>query len=182
MQAESESYSEFSERTEVLSRKLGARVSDLPAEIGVSASMFFAYRAGKYPISRKAWGKLEAAERAAAENNSEAENEPFRGAGIARNAESERELEFKVRAKPKFFSAARESRLVEMQAAVAELQSQAASLQAELAEIQSERVTLGEMIEGMAGAGAWPPTEADQALTPAEIFRKYSQATDDDDS
>jgi hypothetical protein len=65
MQAKSENFSEFSERTEVLSRRLHLNVSDLPEKISISASMFHAYRSGKYPISPKAWRKLELAERAA---------------------------------------------------------------------------------------------------------------------
>lgn len=65
MQDKSEFFSEFSERTETLARFMGLRLSDLPENIGVSASMFYAYRSGKYPISSKAWRKLEQAEKAA---------------------------------------------------------------------------------------------------------------------
>lgn len=63
MQQKSEKFSEFSERTEALARLIGINLSDLPEKIGISASMFHAYRSGKYPISPKAWSKLEAAER-----------------------------------------------------------------------------------------------------------------------
>jgi ribosome-binding protein aMBF1 (putative translation factor) len=68
MQQKSENYSEFSERTEVLASNLGINLSDLPAKIGVSNSMFHAYRSGKYPISEKAWSKLERCEQAAGIN------------------------------------------------------------------------------------------------------------------
>lgn len=64
MQQKSENFSEYSERTEALARNLGVNLSDLPEKIGVSNSMFHAYRSGKYPISQKAWRKLEQAEEA----------------------------------------------------------------------------------------------------------------------
>lgn len=75
VQAESENFSEFSEKTESLSDSTGCRLSDLPALIGISASMFHAYRSGKYPISAKAWRKLEAAERKAGIRPGEAKAE-----------------------------------------------------------------------------------------------------------
>lgn len=62
MQGKSEKFSEYSERTEMLASDLGLNLSDLPLKIGVSASMFHAYRSGKHPISGKAWRKLEEAE------------------------------------------------------------------------------------------------------------------------
>ena len=65
MQAKSENFSEYSERTESLADVLAMRLSDLPQLMGISSSMFHAYRSGKYPISGKAWRKLEAAERTA---------------------------------------------------------------------------------------------------------------------
>lgn len=45
--------------------RLGIPVVELPEIIGVSKAMLFAYRKGKYPISWKAWRKLEAAEKEA---------------------------------------------------------------------------------------------------------------------
>jgi hypothetical protein len=65
MQEKSENYSEFSERTERLALQLGSLLSDLPGKIGVSPSMFHAYRSGKHAISEKAWRKLNAAEQMA---------------------------------------------------------------------------------------------------------------------
>lgn len=65
MQEKSEKFLEFSERTEVLAKKAGLRLRDLPEKMNLSASMFHAYRSGKYPISPKAWNKLKAAEQAA---------------------------------------------------------------------------------------------------------------------
>jgi hypothetical protein len=62
MQDKSEKFSEYSERTETLASDLRLNLSDLPAKIGVSASMFHAYRSGKHPISEKAWRKLADAE------------------------------------------------------------------------------------------------------------------------
>lgn len=65
MQQKSESFSEFSERTEKLAAKLTLKLGELPERIGVSPAMFFAYRTGKNKISDKAWRKLEGAEREA---------------------------------------------------------------------------------------------------------------------
>ncbi|MEI7911810.1 MAG: hypothetical protein WCK77_19435 [Verrucomicrobiota bacterium] len=65
MQEKSERFSEFSERAETLAAKTCKKLSDLPDNIGISPAMFYAYRSGKYPISRKAWRKLEVAERRA---------------------------------------------------------------------------------------------------------------------
>lgn len=48
-----------------MAEKLGIRAVDLPEVVGLSKAMLFAYRKGKYPISWRAWRKLEAAERAA---------------------------------------------------------------------------------------------------------------------
>jgi len=62
VQEKSKSYQSFCERTDALAKELRINVSDLPQKIEVSASMFHSYRSGKYPISAKAWRKLEAAE------------------------------------------------------------------------------------------------------------------------
>lgn len=62
MQAKSENYSEFSDRTERLAARLEKNLNDLPPLIGISPAMFYAYRTGKYKISPKAWRKLEAVE------------------------------------------------------------------------------------------------------------------------
>jgi hypothetical protein len=65
MQEKLESSAVFLERTDRLAAALGVTVSELPPVISLSNGMLFAYRKGRYPISRKAWIKLEAAERAA---------------------------------------------------------------------------------------------------------------------
>jgi hypothetical protein len=62
MQAENQNFSDFFLRTEQLADKLGIRAVDLPDVIGISKAMLFAYRKGKYPISWRAWKKLESAE------------------------------------------------------------------------------------------------------------------------
>lgn len=64
-QAKSENSTLFSEKSEILARELGIGLDALPARIGISKDMFYAYRTGRYPISGKAWRKLEAAEIAA---------------------------------------------------------------------------------------------------------------------
>jgi hypothetical protein len=65
LQAENQNFSEFFSRTEQLASKLGVRAVDLPEIMGLSKAMLFAYRKGKYPISWRAWRKLEQAEKAA---------------------------------------------------------------------------------------------------------------------
>jgi hypothetical protein len=62
VQPKSKSFQSFCERTDLLATFLRLNVSDLPAKIEVSTSMFHSYRSGKQPISDKAWRKLEAAE------------------------------------------------------------------------------------------------------------------------
>lgn len=49
----------FSERTDTLAQKMGVSLRDLAKLIGMSQAMFFGYRSGKYPISRKALEKIE---------------------------------------------------------------------------------------------------------------------------
>jgi hypothetical protein len=46
-----------------LASKLRVRLGDLPGKLGISRASLFLYRAGKSPISNKAWQKLELAER-----------------------------------------------------------------------------------------------------------------------
>lgn len=46
---------------------MGVLLKDLPAKIGISERMFYAYRSGGNPISDKAWRKLEQAEATAEE-------------------------------------------------------------------------------------------------------------------
>jgi hypothetical protein len=62
MQQDFRSSSHFSQRTEFLATHLGLMLGDLPARIGISERMFYGYRSGKYPLTEKAWRKLEAAE------------------------------------------------------------------------------------------------------------------------
>ncbi|HSI08814.1 MAG TPA: hypothetical protein VK985_09485 [Rariglobus sp.] len=62
MQTKSESFGEFSARTDRLAAHLRVNLSELTDVIHLSNGMLFAYRKGKHPISTKAWSKLEAAE------------------------------------------------------------------------------------------------------------------------
>lgn len=64
MQQKNQSSDVFSERTDALAAALHVSIRDLAERIGISQAMLFAYRGGKYPISEKAWKKLEAAEAA----------------------------------------------------------------------------------------------------------------------
>jgi hypothetical protein len=59
---ENRTSSQYSQRTEALAAKRGVLLGEIPEVLGVSARMFHGYRSGKYPISPKAWRKLEAAE------------------------------------------------------------------------------------------------------------------------
>jgi NH3-dependent NAD+ synthetase len=58
-------FSEFSRRSDTLAGVLKIRVSDLPEKIGISEDMLMGYRTGRYPISAKAWRKLQVAETSA---------------------------------------------------------------------------------------------------------------------
>lgn len=61
MQAENQTNSDFSRRTNALAARLGLRLSDLTGVIGISKAMLFAYRSNQ-PISGKVWAKLKNAE------------------------------------------------------------------------------------------------------------------------
>jgi hypothetical protein len=65
MQEKNRSFSQFFYRTDLLADHFRVPVAALADKIGISERMLFGYRSGKYPISAKAWRKLEAAERAA---------------------------------------------------------------------------------------------------------------------
>ena len=65
MQENFRSASHFSQRTESLAVALGVHLKELPSRLGFSERMLFGYRSGKYPITGKAWRKLEQAEREA---------------------------------------------------------------------------------------------------------------------
>lgn len=64
-QEKNRTFSHFSHRTEILADKLNVQLQELGRVLGVSNRMLFGYRSGSYPISDKAWRKLEAAEKAA---------------------------------------------------------------------------------------------------------------------
>lgn len=63
MQANKQTFSDFTARTDELAARLNVRLGDLPAKLGMSRASLFAYRAGKTPISNKAWHKLLRTER-----------------------------------------------------------------------------------------------------------------------
>ena len=67
---------DFSERTDTLAARLGCDIGDLSAEIGIGRSTLFGYRSGKLQPSKKAWAKLEAAEREAGIGATAVEEEP----------------------------------------------------------------------------------------------------------
>jgi transcriptional regulator with XRE-family HTH domain len=62
LQAKNQTNLEFSDRTDRLADQLGISLRQLAERIGISPAMLFAYRSGKYPISRKAWKKLDQTE------------------------------------------------------------------------------------------------------------------------
>lgn len=53
------------DRTDRLADSLGISLRELAVKMGLSKASFFGYRAGTIPLSRKAWAKLEEAERQA---------------------------------------------------------------------------------------------------------------------
>lgn len=147
--------SQFSQRTEVLSERLGCLLRDLPPKIGISDRMFYGYRSGSYPISSKAWRKLSAAERAAglAGGGAPAATPPAAGEAPAEPPLDPGEISSEVAAQ-----------LTRLQEQMASLHSQMAAATAPLADLVSR----------MKSAGAWPPSESDLRLTPGELWAKYS--------
>lgn len=75
MQQKNQSSNVFSERTDALAATLHVSIRELAERIGISQAMLFAYRGGKYPISEKAWKKLEAAEAAANQSSYQRKSE-----------------------------------------------------------------------------------------------------------
>lgn len=65
MQEQYRSFSQFSLRSDLLSEHYRVPVAEIAGKMDISERMLFGYRTGKYPISAKAWRKLEAAERSA---------------------------------------------------------------------------------------------------------------------
>ena len=65
LQEENETFRNFLIRTDILARKLGVNVQDLPEIIGIGRASLFCCRTGTRPITGKSWLKLEAAEQAA---------------------------------------------------------------------------------------------------------------------
>jgi hypothetical protein len=61
-QEKSDNHAYFSEKSERLAKHLGINLDAIPAYIGISKDMFYAYRTGRHPISAKAWRKLKQAE------------------------------------------------------------------------------------------------------------------------
>jgi hypothetical protein len=64
VQPKNHTFLDFRQRTDALAASLGFHLEDLPETIGISRASLFSYRAGKTAISKKAWIKLEQAERA----------------------------------------------------------------------------------------------------------------------
>lgn len=63
----------FLKRSDELAYKLRLPLRELAPILGLSAGSFFGYRTGRVSLSAKAWGKLEAAERAACKDDPPAE-------------------------------------------------------------------------------------------------------------
>jgi hypothetical protein len=63
VQAENWSIQTFLERTDALAAERGISLRALAPAMGLSVASLFGYRNGSIPISRKAWAKLEQAER-----------------------------------------------------------------------------------------------------------------------
>lgn len=57
--------SDFSDRTDALAHHLGIRIAELTDRLDLSRDSLMGYRTGRYPVSPKAWRKLQAAETAA---------------------------------------------------------------------------------------------------------------------
>ena len=163
LQEKSDNFSEYSERTEALAGRLRANLSDLPGKIGISAAMFYAYRTGKYPISLKAWRKLEAAEKAAGLTSTDRPPDTRQQSSFA-----VRDAEVEYRASPKTTF----SRLDEISGAVASLQQEIDSMR-----LLANEYSLGDLISRMQASGAWPPSPEDAKLSPSLLMLKYALPT-----
>jgi hypothetical protein len=65
MQEKKSDFRTFLDRTNELANKLRIPLRELGPVMEMSTASLFGYRSGKIPLSNKAWGKLEAAERSA---------------------------------------------------------------------------------------------------------------------
>lgn len=65
MQAKNHSFSQFFLRTDLLAEHYHVPVESVAEKIGISTTMLFSFRKGRYAISAKAWRKLEKAEKEA---------------------------------------------------------------------------------------------------------------------
>lgn len=65
MQDQSQTFSDFLRRTDLLAERLGLNLSEIPDRLGISKAMLFAYRKGTNRITPKVWIKLGEAERKA---------------------------------------------------------------------------------------------------------------------
>ena len=127
--------------------------------------MFHSYRSGKYPISSKAWRKLEAAERAAGiHQGTTADDAAFAG----------------NEANPKDFSPTPGEKIAPAQTLLetATLHEQVFRMREQLDKIQasyqSGPFTLAELETRMRNADAWPASPEDGKLTPAQLWQKYA--------
>lgn len=135
--------------------------------------MMHAYRSGKYPISPKAWRKLEAAERAAGiavigdqEEGGSVGKEGHVKYPTAREAKNNPPPE---KGLPAFTPPSGFSRLEEISARINAVQEdfQQAIQQA------TAGFSMEELISRMQAANAWPPSPEDAKLSPAFLMLKY---------
>ncbi len=175
MQTKSESFSEFSVRTEAISLKTGLKLSDLPDYIGVSDSMFFAYRSGKQPISAKAWRKL-----AAAEVEAGLVEPTGSDSDEARNSREDLKTSplDAVESQPGNRSIPAQTSPMEIHLVMrrlAKIYEDLALIQAQLAAAMLPRPepSVANIIASMNSAGAWPPSEEDGKLTVRQLLEKY---------
>ena len=157
MQEKNRISSHFSQRTEILSERLGVLLRDLPSRIGISDRMFYGYRSGSYPISCKAWRKLEAAERAAGIGVPESTAVPTVGGASAEPPPDHGDPPAEV-----------VEQLARLQDQIARMQQQFADALAPLRDFP-----MAELRARMDAAGAWPPSGSDLALTPGQLMAKY---------
>ena len=144
---------------------MGRNVQDLPEILGIGRASLFCYRTGKRTITRKTWLKLEQAERAADIHQDSA----AAGAAIADNE-----------ANPKDSAPAPGEKVSAVDDPLRSVQAQLAAIQARLDASFSPvhkivaEFPLNELILHMQAAGAWPHSQADGKLSPAQLWQKYA--------
>jgi len=155
VQTKNETSDDFLRRTDELAVSKRLHIDDLPDILGFSRASLYAYRAGKRSITRKAWLKLEAAERKAGVCLAEVPPESRQDCAMAESFTHPKE------APPFSLDQSQEIRAI---------------VREELARLDSPAFTMASLAARLTAARAWPPAGPDLHLTPTQLWHKYPPA------